>query len=322
MGSMPDDVPSTRGRQFPWLERLLAVRPRSTRGKRLVLAVAVCLFVGVSGWSFASLAGDVELHWWVLPVLVLVTQPLTMLANAAEFRIMGEVNGHDIAWAPAFRLTVLAAAANLMPLPGGVLVRTQALHNRGSSYRHAIAANAAAGLVWIGCAALVIAALVAAGPQPRWVPLCTAAVGALTLAAAMQVLRSVRRPEAARLLGRLLLVETGTVVVSAARVYLAFVLIGLSATVLQSTALTAAQILAAAIGIFPAGLGLREALAGLIGSVVQVGPSESVAATASDRVTGQLSLALVALTIVVATRLRGARASDVDEVAPDATSRG
>ena len=57
---------------------------------------------------------------------------------------------------------------------------------------------------------------------------------------------------------------------SAARVYLAFLLIGLSATFLQSTALTAAQIIAAAIGIFPAGLGLREALAGVIGSFVHV----------------------------------------------------
>ena len=125
------------------------------------------------------LGGDVELHWWVLPVLVLVTGPLAVLANAAEFRIMGAVNGHHIRWAPAVRLTVLAASANLLPLPGGVLVRTQALYNRGSTYRHAVGANAAAGLVWIGCAALVIAALCRGRDMPGWVALCAAAAGRL-----------------------------------------------------------------------------------------------------------------------------------------------
>ena len=320
MAIMPEQVPSTRGRRFPRLERVFAVRPRSKRMKNVMLASALVLFVVLSTWSFVSLAGDVTLHWWALPVLLCVTGPLAIAANASEFRIMGAINGHAIAWAAATRLTILASAANLLPLPGGVLVRTQALHVRGSSYRHALAANAAAGFVWIGSASLAIGAMVLATGGLAWVGTLLVIAGLAALAVAIQVLLSVRRSEAGRLFRSLVLVETGMVIISAARVYLSFELIGLSASVVQSTALTAAQIISAAIGIFPAGLGLREALAGVIGSMVEVGASESVAATASDRITGQMSLAIIALGLALVTRLGRSRLVTAERAA-DVNSR-
>ena len=114
-----------------------------------MLMAAGAVFLVVTALSFRSLAGHVEMHWWVLPILLLVTGPLTQVANAAEFRYMGLINGHRIGWLDSVRLTVAASAANLLPLPGGVVIRTAALRQRGSSYRRALAANGVAGLIWM-----------------------------------------------------------------------------------------------------------------------------------------------------------------------------
>jgi hypothetical protein len=280
------------------LEAVVNRRFASSRTRQWLLVVAFALFVVISVLSFLSLPAGVHFRWWALPLLVVVTTPLTLIANSAEFRIMGAINGHVIGWYAAARLTVVASAANLLPLPGGIVVRTHALHGRGSSYRNALAANAAAGLAWIGVAALIIAALLATTAHGWVAPIALGVGGVACIVATLAVLRRVERPSAIRLLIQLIGVEAATVAVNAVRIFLAFRLIGLSATAAQSVALTASQIIAAAVGIFPAGLGLRELLAGGIGSAVGLQLAASIAATASDRIAGQSGMALLALLLL------------------------
>jgi hypothetical protein len=289
------------------LEAALNARAGSARSRRWLLAFALLLFVVISVASFRGLPDGVRLHWWALPVLVLVTTPLTVLANSAEFRVMGAINGHVIGWLSAARLTVIAGAANLLPLPGGLVIRTQALRKAGSSYRHALAANAAAGLAWIAMGSLAIAALFVRDSHTRLGAALLAIGGLACLVAVRAILRRVGRTAATRYLAQLMVIELATVVVSGARIFLAFRLIGLTASAAQSIALTASQIIAAAVGIFPAGLGLREALAGGIGSAVHLALTASVAATAADRVAGQLGLAVLAGVLLSVGRGGGSR---------------
>ena len=124
-------------------------RSRSPAAKRWLLGIALVLFAVVSVISFVGLPDDVQLHWWVAVLLVFVTTPLTVVANAGEYRVMAEVSGHRVSWLEAGRLTVLATAANLLPVPGGIMVRTQALRAEGTTYRRALAANAASGIAWV-----------------------------------------------------------------------------------------------------------------------------------------------------------------------------
>lgn len=274
---------------------------------------AVALFVVVSAISFASLPGGLHVHWVVLPILVLVLAPLTALANAAEFRVMGAINNHRIGWLPATRLAILASAANLLPMPGGVMIRAQALRQRGSTYRHAFAVNAAAMGAWIGVASIVISVLMAA-TSSRWLAVvilllfglgCLLCVGVL--------LRQVNRSAHLKYLAQFIVVEGLTVAIGGARIFLAFKLIGLSASAVQAVALTAAQIIASAIGIFPGGLGLRELLAGVIATAVHLPAAEAVSAAAVDRVTVQLSIALFALALLPTWRRRRAQPASISE---------
>ncbi len=61
-----------------------------------------------------------------------------------------------------------------------------------------------------------------------------------------------------------------TVLIAAVRVFVSFAFLNLSINPAQAVALTTPAILAAAIGIFPAGLGLRELLAGAVALVVNL----------------------------------------------------
>jgi len=287
------------------LEKVFNERTGSPKARQWLLVFALVLFVVISVGSFLGLPDGVHFRWWALPLLALVTTPLTVAANSAEFRVMGAINGHSIRWLAAARLTVIAGAANLLPLPGGIVIRTQALRKAGSSYRHALAANAAAGLAWIAMGCLVIAALFVAAPRTRLAAVLLAAAGVGALVAVRAILRRIDHSTATRFLVQLILIEAATVVVSGARIYLAFRLIGLTASAAQSVALTASQIIAAAVGVFPAGLGLRELLAGGIGSAVDLPLSASVAATASDRIAGQLGLAVLAGLLLLSLRRGG-----------------
>lgn len=281
------------------------------RTRRWVLVLAFVLFAAVSITSFLALPARAQFDWRYVPLFVVLTTPLTVAANAAEFRIMGAINGHAIGWAPAARLTLVAAAANLLPLPGGVAVRTEALHRRGTSYRRALGANAAAGLAWVGMGSLVIGVLLAIAGDAGWAIAALVAAGVICVVLTHLLLRRLSPGREAGLLWQLLVVESVTVAVNGARIYFAFRLIGLSADAAQSIALTSAHIVAAAIGIFPAGIGLRELLAGGIGSAVGLSVASSVAATAADRVVSQLGLALLCVPLLVRRRARVASEPDV-----------
>ncbi len=301
-GDEPSAAEATAG---GWMRRVVGLldrKPTSPRSRRILVLVAMVVFLAVSIPSLGALRDGPALRPAVLPLLVLVTTPLMVLANAAEYRVMGAINGHRIAWRDASQLTILAAVANLLPLPGGVVVRTQALRNKGSSYKKALGANLAAGLAWIACGALAVGALLLADVDRRLVAGGVLA-GGVALVVGVGVLLHRADPEHARShLLRLLAIEAGIVVVSATRLWLGFALLGISAEPAQAVMISGSVIIAAAIGIFPAGLGLREALAGGIAVIVDMPARLAVLATAADRVAAQLGLAIVAGLLALLTR--------------------
>lgn len=292
-------------------ERLLTARSTSPRTRQVLLVSALVVFVVVTVLSFRALPEDLDLRWWPVPLVLLVTTPLTVLLNAAEFRVMGTINGHVVRWVPAIRLTVLAGAANLLPLPGGVLIRTQALHHRGSTYRHALAANACAGLAWLGMGCVVVGALLGADPDLRLAAGALVPAGLACLVGVTAMLRRIDQPGIARNLGQLIVVETGTIAVGGARLFLLFKVLGLSASAAQSITLTASQIIAAAVGVFPAGLGLRELIAGGIGALVALTVGAAIAVTALDRLATQLVLGVLTAALL----LKGHATADTDGAA-------
>jgi hypothetical protein len=294
-----EDAESAKVPGSLWKQRLLRVeeafnrRSGSPRARMWMLGIASGAFLVLTVLSFRALPDGTDFHWWLLPILILVTAPLTILINAAEFKTMAAINHHSVKWIDSTRLTVLAAASNLLPLPGGIVIRTQALRQKGSSYKGALAANGAAGIAWIGAGSITVGLLFLGTSGRRIAAAVLITVGLVCMYSVWALLRKTNRHNAATLLVRLLIIELLTVGIGAVRLFIAIRFIGESMTAVQAVAISGAGIISAAVGIFPAGLGLREALAGLIGTAVGLTAAESIAASAADRVTTQLGLALL-----------------------------
>lgn len=287
------------------VSRALALRRHLTRRspaqQRAVLAVAGACFVVAAVVAVRNLPdGELDPAWVGLVTVGVLGPLVTVALNGAEFQVQGLLLGQVVGFARAVRISVIGTAANLLPIPGSALVRTQALATTGEGYLRATSSTLLVALVWLGAVA-GLAALLYGVASSAWL----AAVGLGVIAAALcgtgyvLVRRLAPRHGTPRVFSMLLAVELATAAVGAARFYLMIRYLGLDATAGQAIALTLAGVVASATGIFPAGIGIREALAGAISPLVGLSASVGVVAAAVDRVAGLAVLAVLTLVLVL-----------------------
>jgi uncharacterized membrane protein YbhN (UPF0104 family) len=290
-----------RAAQLAGTVRRAASRP-SVRPWLLLFAAAA--FVAMAVGSFRALPDEGRSgNLWLVAVLVLVTTPATLVLNALEYRSMAHALDHDIRFDSAVRVSLVASLANYLPAPGGVAVRTAALKRAGSTIGSALSINAVAVVIWAGAAATVAGVgLVAATPRVV-AGSVAAALGLAGIGAAAGVLRRQAAGSGTaagagagweRTFGRLLLVECAMVVVSGLRVWISLAAIGEPTNLGAAVAIASSVVIAALVGIFPAGLGLREGIAGGLAAAVGVAAAAAIAASAVDRVASQIGMALCA----------------------------
>lgn len=288
----------------------------SGAGRQISLTVAALLFVVLALLSVRS--ADLRLDqvdWWVLgPVSVL--GPLATIAlNAAEFRSQAHLVSTSVGVGSALRTSVLASGANLLPIPGAVLVRLAALTGKGVSRAAAGWSTAVVGQVWASTSSFIAAIGFATNDLPL------VALGALALSAVFGAMAAAtqrsRLPEAAPgRVGEIALVELGIVVVGALRLYFTFVGFGLEISPGQVAALTVSAVIASAAGVFPGGLGLREGLIGLTGGMVGVDLADSVVVASFDRVGSLLVLGVAALALLASPRITSWRRAPLSDPLP------
>jgi uncharacterized membrane protein YbhN (UPF0104 family) len=274
--------------------RQLASRPRV---RPWLFAATALIFVALAVMSFRSLPDEGRSAKPALvAVLVLVTAPATLALNALEYRFMASRLGHRIDFRHAMRVSLIASIANYLPAPGGVAVRTAALKRQGSTVRSAVSVNAVAGLVWIGSTGLIGGAVMLADDRLAGRAAAAIALGVLAIAGAV-VWLSRGGGDWLPLFRQILLIELAVVVVSGTRVWLSLAAIGQPADFGASIAISSSTVFAALLGIFPAGLGLRELIAGGIATAVEVPAASAVAASAVDRIASQVGMAVTAVLI-------------------------
>lgn len=272
--------------------RTVAGRPRV---RPWLFTITALVFLALAVASFRALPDEGRAARPALvAVLVLVTAPATLALNALEYRFMATRLGYRIGFAHALRVSLVASIANYLPAPGGVAVRTAALKRQGSTVRSAVSINVVAGLVWLGATGLVAGGVMLSNDRLAGRATAAAALGAgAVLVAALWLRRGGghwRGP-----FRQVLLIELAMVVVSGTRVWLSLAAIGQPAGLGASIAISSSTVFAALLGIFPAGLGLREVLAGGIATAVGVPAAAAVAASAVDRVASQVGMAGTAL---------------------------
>jgi hypothetical protein len=269
------------------------VRGFSERGRRWLLPVAFVAFVATAVAAFSSLPDGLEVEPWLLALSAVAVCPLSTVANGAEFVATARAVGRHVPPGEALRVAVLSSAANLLPLPGAVAVRTHQLRGTAGTKR-ALGVTAGAGICWLGTAVLVAGAADAVANR-RAVAVAVMTVGGATVAVAYVLVRRSSGTTATerRAWWWIWACEVGQVVVGAARLGLAVAALGHPVDLAQSLGLAVAPVAGSAVGILPGGLGVREAFAAVIGGLVDLPRSVSGAAAVVDRLLGLVVVALL-----------------------------
>jgi uncharacterized membrane protein YbhN (UPF0104 family) len=270
-------------------------RPRDARRRRLSLAAALILFVGGSFLAVLQLPDvEQEPRWELLVVVVLLGVPLTLALNAAEYQVSAAIVAYRVPFRRALRVAVLATAANLLPIPGAVLVRAHAIRKLGGSYARIAVSTGVVGICFVATASLLASGvLLASGEIAFGGVLAGAGLLAFALALALLVPERGSR-EGLRLLVAAAARAAGAILVKAARLYLVLIAFGYDAGATQALTLTVATVAATSLGFFPAGLGAAEALAAALSPLVGLSAAVGFLVSAVDRLISVVGLALVA----------------------------
>ena len=271
--------------------RRLHDRLRAPGVQRLLTAAAAVLFAGgaLASWFTLDLRID-KLHALPLAAIALIGVPATVGLNSLETRLSAHALGRRFAWRSALLITIYASAANMLPLPGGAMVRVAALRAAGAGWGCSSGVTVAIALVWLG-AAFGLSAAFLAGAQPALAASFMLA-GTAALTAGLGWLRALSRGWSAGM--RVLAVKLAGIAVTLGRVWLALAALGVAASLAQVSVFAVAAVLGSAVSIVPAGLGVREAVSAGLAPAVALAPAAAFLAAAVNRLVGTGVLAVLA----------------------------
>lgn len=279
-------------RALAFLKRLSAYRTPTGRQRDISMLVALIAFIAMGVVAVRSLPDGTtsNIDWALIAAVGVIGPTVTILLNAMEFRGQGRMLGHEIEWPDAIRISTLSSAANLLPLPGSIVVRTGSLTRRGSTLAQATATGLIAGVAWIG-SAFATAGFGAALLSQFTLAGAGGSIALLLIALSRHL---ARRLDAGALVAwpALVTVEFALTLVSGARFFFVIVALGFDVSGGQALALTVSGAIASAAGIFPAGLGLREAMSAGVAALIDLPAAVGFVAASIDRVLGLAVLGL------------------------------
>ena len=259
------------------------------------LIVATALFAG--GIAIALMdQPDVfeKIDWRPALMVVLIGGPITMLLNALEFILSGRLVGRTISFTRSLEVTVVASAANMLPLPGGAIVRVASLKEEGVRFGSGISVTLLIAWIWIGDAFFYAGAWMAT-IRMGLISIFFLLGGAATLVSGIAVALWISKGYIDPIL--VIIVRIALVLTDAFRIYLCFEALGVNATFAQASVFAVASVVGSAVSIVPAGLGVREAVSAALAPVVGLTASVGFLAAALNRVLALLTIAPIAFVL-------------------------
>jgi uncharacterized membrane protein YbhN (UPF0104 family) len=282
------------------LDRVLRAREGSQNPWLLIVAFSA--FVAFTILAVRSLPHiDKPIRWELIVVAGLVCVPVIVALNALEFRLMAHFAQHHPPMLEIVQITVLGSAANLLPMPGAVMVRLANLRKAGVRVTRGLNLTAIIGLAWLGTACVL------GGVVQLWAhtafALAALAIGSVLLAIGALMLTRALDP-GTRVAGALELftIECAFILMQALRLFLIAAALRFDVSYAQTTTLAIATVAAAAIGFLPSGLGAREGIAAVLAPIVGFPAAVGLVITAVDRLVSLVVLSVLAGIVTFATR--------------------
>lgn len=301
-GGSPRGTDALRARLAPAVasfgRRARDARRRAERWRRPATIIAAAAFVAGAVVAAAAL----ELDWSrIAPVPLLVIlgclAPAGLMLSAISLELSARALGRGVGHADAIAVSAYATVADILPLPGGAVIRGAALVRAGAGVAQSgVMVGLMAALTL--CIRLLPAGVAFAlwGSAYGW-----AIVGLGVLGITGMLGWLAMRTTPAVVLG-FLLVRVAMLGVVAARIAAGFLAFGLEIGTLEALTLSIAAPIGTAVAIVPSGLGVTEALAAGLAALLSLSPAIAFLVAAVNRLA---SLAVAALAVLIAQMTRG-----------------
>ena len=268
-------------RAAPLMRLALRVKEFARRHRSIILTCATLAFVGGMIFSVRSLglkASDVAVG--PLAILVGLLIPVTIVYSAINMQVMGRAIGTRIRFLDAVRISVFAQVAELLPVPGGAIVRTAALVQHGGGKGKSAGIVIAFALIWIACAAvgggIALAHILLASVTLVAGGLSVIAVCCLWLAYSSDW----------RIAALALALRVFGLGIVAARCIAAFAVIGFTLEPVSGLIFAFVIVIGSTASIVPAGLGVGEGLSALVASLAGATAAAGFVVAAINRLAG------------------------------------
>jgi uncharacterized membrane protein YbhN (UPF0104 family) len=258
---------------------------------------------------------EAEPRWELLAVVALLGVPATLALNAAEYQVTAAIAGYQVPFGRTLRIGVLATAANLLPIPGAILVKAHAIRKLGGSYEKIAQSTGVVAAAFLGTTGVLAGASLLAGGRPAVGGLLMAGGVALVAIALATLVYGSGGRRGVRLLVAAVARSVGAIAVKASRLYLILVAFGYEAGAKQAFILTLAAVIATVLGFVPAGLGVAEALAAALSPLVGLSAAVGFVVSAVDRLISMLGLAVITGCVLLLGRKRNRGEPEADEQA-------
>ncbi|MBY5164493.1 flippase-like domain-containing protein [Salsipaludibacter albus] len=280
-------------------DRLVAryrrVRERVSESRWLLPVVVVLVVVGIT-WSWQRLEIEpAELGWGALAASAALAIPAALM-SAGEFWLAQRLAGGHSTARESIRVSLLGSLGNLLPIPGGAIVRVEAMTASGASPGIAVRMTAGIGVAWVGltliASGLAVAALSNLAPG-----LVAAGIGVVACIGGAVAIRP-RDRNAVWLTVAVYVLEILVILLATWRILLVLEAIGTDASWAQAFGLVASGALAVSVGLVPAGLGVRELLASVLAPLVGLTAAAGFLTAGLNQVLSLIGQGLLALTTI------------------------
>ena len=265
---------------------------RNASGSRVLfwLLSAVLTVAGCIAWISLGIQPEV-IDWRFILCSALLVLP-TLATVAAEYWLIGRMNGLEISKLACFKVSLTGTALNLMPIPGQAAARVGDLVSRQIPAKVAAKSTLKIALLW--CAwSFLTASIAAAALGNNTLTLVSLFIAALSFVASVSFLSYGLSSYRWIAIGSG--IELISVTLTATRLWLVFKGLNLNLDLTLAFILSTSNVAAALVGVVPGGLGLREALAGLIAIFLSVDPVSVMLVVGITRAVGLVAQGCISI---------------------------
>lgn len=246
-----------------------------------MLVIALAIFLSGTALSIDRLALNAsDLVMAPLVMLAFGIVPVAIAYSSINMMLMGKAVGAPIGFVEGLRISVFAQVAELLPIPGGAIVRTAALMNRGAGTLRSTGLVLAFALLWVSVAA------VGGGVALLDTGIAGQSLLMLGLAGAISICVWLINRYGWQIAFSALVLRIMGIALVSVRTVLAFAAIGMALGWSDSLAFAFGIILGSAASIVPAGLGIGEGISALLAVPLAVAPEAAFLAVGLARLVG------------------------------------